>query len=120
VTDETGLEGVYDLEVHGNAKNTEEFLRMLREQTRTGADASHQKHRNPDAELSTDPSLPVELCMAQISDDKGWRTEFVRKRLRVSGFPCCWGITGLPRYRQRSGDLKPHSANTPLRGQPGP
>jgi uncharacterized protein (TIGR03435 family) len=33
VIDETGLEGVYDLEVHGNAKNTEEFIRMLREQT---------------------------------------------------------------------------------------
>lgn len=33
VIDETGLEGVYDLEVQGNAKNTEEFIRMLREQT---------------------------------------------------------------------------------------
>jgi uncharacterized protein (TIGR03435 family) len=33
VVDETGLEGVYDLEVQGNAKNTEEFIRMLREQT---------------------------------------------------------------------------------------
>jgi len=33
VIDETGLEGVYDLEVHGNAKDTEEFIRMLREQT---------------------------------------------------------------------------------------
>lgn len=33
VIDETGLEGVYDLEVHGNAKNTEEFIRMLQEQT---------------------------------------------------------------------------------------
>jgi uncharacterized protein (TIGR03435 family) len=33
VIDETGLEGVYDLEVHGNARNTEEFIRMLREQT---------------------------------------------------------------------------------------
>jgi uncharacterized protein (TIGR03435 family) len=33
VIDETGLEGVYDLEVHGDARNTEEFIRMLREQT---------------------------------------------------------------------------------------
>jgi uncharacterized protein (TIGR03435 family) len=33
VIDEIGLDGVYDLEVHGNAKNTEEFIRMLREQT---------------------------------------------------------------------------------------
>jgi uncharacterized protein (TIGR03435 family) len=33
VMDETGLEGAYDLEVHGNAKNNEEFIRMLREQT---------------------------------------------------------------------------------------
>jgi uncharacterized protein (TIGR03435 family) len=33
VIDETRLEGVYDLEVQGNAKNTEEFIRMLREQT---------------------------------------------------------------------------------------
>jgi uncharacterized protein (TIGR03435 family) len=33
VIDETGLEGVYDFEVHGNAGNTDEFIRMLREQT---------------------------------------------------------------------------------------
>ncbi len=33
VIDKTGLEGVYDLEVHGNARNTEEFIRMLRAQT---------------------------------------------------------------------------------------
>ena len=33
VIDESGLDGVYDLEVRGNAKNTEEFIRMLREQT---------------------------------------------------------------------------------------
>jgi hypothetical protein len=33
VIDETGLEGTYNLDVHGNAKNTEEFIRMLREQT---------------------------------------------------------------------------------------
>jgi uncharacterized protein (TIGR03435 family) len=33
VIDATGLEGVYDLEVRGNARNTEEFIRMLREQT---------------------------------------------------------------------------------------
>ncbi len=33
VIDETGLEGIYNLEVHGNVKDTEEFIRMLREQT---------------------------------------------------------------------------------------
>src|SRR6185437_6067987 len=33
VIDETGLQGVYDIEVKGNAKNTDEFIRMLREQT---------------------------------------------------------------------------------------
>ena len=33
VVDETGLEGDYDLEVHGQAKSTEEFIQMLREQT---------------------------------------------------------------------------------------
>jgi uncharacterized protein (TIGR03435 family) len=33
VIDETGLEGVYDIEVHGNATNTDEFIRALREQT---------------------------------------------------------------------------------------
>ena len=33
VIDETGLDGVYDLLIQGNAKNTEEFIRMLREQT---------------------------------------------------------------------------------------
>jgi uncharacterized protein (TIGR03435 family) len=33
VIDETGLDGVYDLEVTGNARNTDEFIRMLREQT---------------------------------------------------------------------------------------
>ena len=32
VIDETGLEGVYDIEVQGDAKNTDEFIRMLREQ----------------------------------------------------------------------------------------
>jgi len=32
VLDETGLDGVYDIEVQGDAKNTEEFIRMLREQ----------------------------------------------------------------------------------------
>ncbi len=32
VIDETGLEGVYDIEVQGNARNTEEFIRALREQ----------------------------------------------------------------------------------------
>ena len=33
VIDETGLEGVYDVEVQGDARNTDEFIRMLREQT---------------------------------------------------------------------------------------
>jgi uncharacterized protein (TIGR03435 family) len=33
VIDETGLEGVYDMEVQGNARNTDEFIRMVREQT---------------------------------------------------------------------------------------
>jgi uncharacterized protein (TIGR03435 family) len=33
VIDETGLEGVYDIEVHGDARNTDEFIRMLREET---------------------------------------------------------------------------------------
>lgn len=33
IVDETGLAGSYDLEVQGNAKTTEEFIRMLREQT---------------------------------------------------------------------------------------
>jgi uncharacterized protein (TIGR03435 family) len=33
VIDETGLEGVYDLEVHGNAGNRDEFIRMLHDQT---------------------------------------------------------------------------------------
>jgi uncharacterized protein (TIGR03435 family) len=33
VIDETGPDGVYDLEVTGNARNTDEFIRMLREQT---------------------------------------------------------------------------------------
>jgi uncharacterized protein (TIGR03435 family) len=33
VIDESGLDGVYDLEVRGSAKNTEEFIQMLREQT---------------------------------------------------------------------------------------
>jgi uncharacterized protein (TIGR03435 family) len=33
VIDETGLEGVYDVEVQGNATNTDEFIRMLRDQT---------------------------------------------------------------------------------------
>ncbi len=33
VVDETGLEGVYDFEVHGPAKNTSEFFQMLRDQT---------------------------------------------------------------------------------------
>ena len=32
VIDETGLEGVYDLEVRGEARSTEEFMRNLREQ----------------------------------------------------------------------------------------
>jgi uncharacterized protein (TIGR03435 family) len=32
VIDETGLEGVYDIEVRGKARNTEEFMRNLREQ----------------------------------------------------------------------------------------
>ncbi len=32
VIDETGLEGVYDLEVQGNATNTAEFIQMLRQQ----------------------------------------------------------------------------------------
>jgi uncharacterized protein (TIGR03435 family) len=33
VIDETGLEGLYDMEVHGDARNTDEFIRMLRDQT---------------------------------------------------------------------------------------
>ena len=33
IIDETGLAGIYYLEVHGNAKNTDEFIRMLSEQT---------------------------------------------------------------------------------------
>jgi hypothetical protein len=33
VIDETGLEGVYDMEVQGTAKNTDEFIRILRDQT---------------------------------------------------------------------------------------
>jgi uncharacterized protein (TIGR03435 family) len=33
VVDETGLEGVYDFEAHGPAKNTGEFFQMLRDQT---------------------------------------------------------------------------------------
>jgi uncharacterized protein (TIGR03435 family) len=33
IIDETGLEGTYDLEVHGHASSDEEFLRMLCEQT---------------------------------------------------------------------------------------
>jgi uncharacterized protein (TIGR03435 family) len=33
VIDETGLEGVYDFEVHGEARNNEDFIRNLREQT---------------------------------------------------------------------------------------
>jgi uncharacterized protein (TIGR03435 family) len=33
VIDETGLDGVYDIDVRGNARNTDEFIRMLREQT---------------------------------------------------------------------------------------
>lgn len=33
VIDESGLDGVYDLEVRGNAKSTEEFIQMLRQQT---------------------------------------------------------------------------------------
>ena len=33
IIDETGLKGVYDLEVHGHAGSNEEFIRMLREQT---------------------------------------------------------------------------------------
>jgi hypothetical protein len=32
IIDETNLEGTYDLEVHGNARTTEEFLVMLRDQ----------------------------------------------------------------------------------------
>jgi uncharacterized protein (TIGR03435 family) len=32
VIDETGLEGVYDLEVRGEVRSTEEFMRNLREQ----------------------------------------------------------------------------------------
>jgi uncharacterized protein (TIGR03435 family) len=33
VIDETGLEGVYDLEVHGDARNRDEFIRILLDQT---------------------------------------------------------------------------------------
>jgi uncharacterized protein (TIGR03435 family) len=33
IVDESGLEGVYDFEVHGPAKNTAEFFQMLRDQT---------------------------------------------------------------------------------------
>jgi uncharacterized protein (TIGR03435 family) len=33
IIDETGLTGSYDLDVHGKAKTTAEFIRMLREQT---------------------------------------------------------------------------------------
>jgi uncharacterized protein (TIGR03435 family) len=33
VIDETGLDGVYDIAVSGNAKNTDEFIHALREQT---------------------------------------------------------------------------------------
>jgi uncharacterized protein (TIGR03435 family) len=33
IIDETGLDGVYDLEVRGDAKNTDEFIRRLSEQT---------------------------------------------------------------------------------------
>jgi hypothetical protein len=32
VINETGLEGIYDLEVHGDAGNRDEFIRMLRDQ----------------------------------------------------------------------------------------
>ena len=32
VVDETGLEGVYDFEVHGPAKNSSEFFQNLRDQ----------------------------------------------------------------------------------------
>ncbi len=32
LVDETGLDGVYDFEVHGKAKNNAEFIQMLREQ----------------------------------------------------------------------------------------
>jgi uncharacterized protein (TIGR03435 family) len=32
IIDETNLDGTYDLEVHGNARSTEEFIGMLRDQ----------------------------------------------------------------------------------------
>ena len=32
IVDETGLDGTYDFEVHGNARGTDEFLGMLRDQ----------------------------------------------------------------------------------------
>jgi uncharacterized protein (TIGR03435 family) len=32
VLDETGLNGAYDIQVHGNARNTEEFLKLLADQ----------------------------------------------------------------------------------------
>ena len=32
IIDETNLDGTYDLAVHGNARSTEEFLGMLRNQ----------------------------------------------------------------------------------------
>ncbi len=52
VIDETGLDGVYDIAVQGEAKNTGEFIRMLREQTRLVLTPATRSVRHTGAEVS--------------------------------------------------------------------